>query len=202
LENILEAYAAIDSEVGYCQGMNFVAAQFLTVMPETDAFWCFYTLMQHPKLGFRSFFCPGLQGLLVCKFQFNCLFQHYLPDLAKYFHSLGLLEDDNYNTPWFMTLFTKLELPQDTLKRIWDLLLVFGLPVLHQTGLAILVCVQEKLQGLQYEDLFMYLRTLPDKELLTPLNVFSQFENFHVPYRALFRLQDLWVRNNPQPLNN
>ena len=39
-------YASLDPEVGYCQGMAFVAALFLTYMPEDHAFYCLYaTLM-------------------------------------------------------------------------------------------------------------------------------------------------------------
>jgi hypothetical protein len=43
LRNVLTYYAVFDKEVGYCQGMGFIAAMFLTYMPEEDAF---YTLVR------------------------------------------------------------------------------------------------------------------------------------------------------------
>lgn len=39
LRRVLRAYSCYDREVGYCQGMNFIAGMFLTVMSEEDAFW-------------------------------------------------------------------------------------------------------------------------------------------------------------------
>ena len=39
LRRVLRAYSYYDREVGYCQGMNFIAGMFLTIMSEEDAFW-------------------------------------------------------------------------------------------------------------------------------------------------------------------
>jgi hypothetical protein len=39
LRRVLRAYSFYDREVGYCQGMNFIAGMFLTFMSEEDAFW-------------------------------------------------------------------------------------------------------------------------------------------------------------------
>lgn len=39
LRRVLRAYSYYDPEVGYCQGMNFIAGMFLTVMSEEEAFW-------------------------------------------------------------------------------------------------------------------------------------------------------------------
>lgn len=39
LRRILRAYSLHDKEVGYCQGMNFIAGMLLTFMREEEAFW-------------------------------------------------------------------------------------------------------------------------------------------------------------------
>lgn len=39
LRRVLKAYSVYDREVGYCQGLNFLSATFLTIVPEEDAFW-------------------------------------------------------------------------------------------------------------------------------------------------------------------
>jgi hypothetical protein len=60
LYNILNAYANIDSEVGYCQGMNFLAAMLLfNIIDEEDAFWCLVMIMMprdppHPPHKIRG----------------------------------------------------------------------------------------------------------------------------------------------------
>lgn len=39
LRRVLRAYSYHDPDVGYCQGMNFIAGMFLTLMSEEDSFW-------------------------------------------------------------------------------------------------------------------------------------------------------------------
>ena len=39
LRRVLKAYSLYDREIGYCQGMNFIAAMFLTIVTEEYAFW-------------------------------------------------------------------------------------------------------------------------------------------------------------------
>ena len=47
LTRALAAYALHDPDVGYCQGMNEVAARFLeNVVDESEAFWCFAAFLE------------------------------------------------------------------------------------------------------------------------------------------------------------
>lgn len=46
LRRMLQAYAVLDPEVGYCQGMGFIAALLLTYMIEERAFTVFYFALQ------------------------------------------------------------------------------------------------------------------------------------------------------------
>jgi hypothetical protein len=46
LQKVLRLYAAHDPEVGYCQGMGFITATFLTYMPEDAALYCLYFVLQ------------------------------------------------------------------------------------------------------------------------------------------------------------
>jgi hypothetical protein len=45
LRRLLQWYAALDPEVGYCQGMGFIAGLFLTYMIEEQAFYAFYGVL-------------------------------------------------------------------------------------------------------------------------------------------------------------
>jgi hypothetical protein len=45
LEHVLVAWHSMEPSVGYCQGMNFIAAVFLLHMDEETAFWCMYSLL-------------------------------------------------------------------------------------------------------------------------------------------------------------
>lgn len=49
LYNVLKVYSNFDKEVGYCQGINYLAAFFILCIEEDDdAFWCLEELLSGP----------------------------------------------------------------------------------------------------------------------------------------------------------
>lgn len=67
LYNILKAYSLLDQEVGYCQGLSFVAGVLLLHMSEEDAFKMLKFLMF--DIGLRKQYRPDMTILQVL-FQF------------------------------------------------------------------------------------------------------------------------------------
>lgn len=63
LFNLLKAYSLLDSEVGYCQGISFVAGVLLLHMSEEQAFEMLKFLMY--DLGFRKQYRPDMMSLQV-----------------------------------------------------------------------------------------------------------------------------------------
>jgi len=56
LAAVLQSYALLDPVVGYCQGMNEIAAHFLDAIPdESEAFWCFEKFL-------RGYWCHFVMG--------------------------------------------------------------------------------------------------------------------------------------------
>ena len=47
LRRVLVAYSWYDTGVGYCQGLNRLAAIALLFLDEEYAFWCLVTIVQH-----------------------------------------------------------------------------------------------------------------------------------------------------------
>eukprot|EP00457_Paulinella_chromatophora_P006100 gb/GEZN01006118.1/.p1 GENE.gb/GEZN01006118.1/~~gb/GEZN01006118.1/.p1 ORF type:complete len:423 (-),score=58.49 gb/GEZN01006118.1/:352-1620(-) len=190
LTNLLHAYVVADPEVGYCQGMNFVAASVLIAIPDQEqAFQCFFMLMTHPRYSFRELYLEDLSGLKLAKYQFDCLMQWYHPKLAKHLKSLDLWEGANYNTSWFMTLFSRGELPRATVDRIWDYIFGEGYRGMFQVGLAILDVIQDKVLAMDYEQTFNYLRTIPDQHLLNPDIIIKFASRYQIPYNLLIELR-------------
>lgn len=67
LYNLLKAYANFDKDVGYCQGINFLAAFFImNIEEDEDAFWCLEELLSGQHLWREVFLddTPRLIGLL------------------------------------------------------------------------------------------------------------------------------------------
>lgn len=63
LFNLLKAYSLLDKEVGYCQGISFVAGVLLLHMSEEQAFEMLKFLMY--DLGFRKQYRPDMMSLQV-----------------------------------------------------------------------------------------------------------------------------------------
>lgn len=63
LFNILKAYSILDEEVGYCQGLSFVAGILLMHMKEEDAYDILRFMMY--TLGVRKQYKPDMQDLQV-----------------------------------------------------------------------------------------------------------------------------------------
>jgi hypothetical protein len=84
LFNVLKAYSLHDLEVGYCQGMAFVAGLLLFFVPEEVAFRLFCKLMDEEGINLRRFYLPGLVGLKIELEKFDILMQTYLPNLKHH----------------------------------------------------------------------------------------------------------------------
>jgi len=55
LSNLLRAYSAYDHDIGYCQGMGFIAGLLIAEIPsEEQAFWTFVQIMK--RYGWRNMF--------------------------------------------------------------------------------------------------------------------------------------------------
>lgn len=76
MKNVLRAYAAYDPEVGYCQGMNFLAGMLLLYLPvESDAFGALVILMK--ERGLRDLYTEDMSFLEANAFE-NFLFERFL----------------------------------------------------------------------------------------------------------------------------
>ncbi len=61
---VLSAYAAIDPDIGYCQGMNFLVGLLLAFLPRAaDAFGALVLLMHERRL--RDLYKPDMSLLQV-----------------------------------------------------------------------------------------------------------------------------------------
>eukprot|EP01012_Entosiphon_sulcatum_P010759 TRINITY_DN16381_c0_g1_i1.p1 TRINITY_DN16381_c0_g1~~TRINITY_DN16381_c0_g1_i1.p1 ORF type:complete len:541 (+),score=80.39 TRINITY_DN16381_c0_g1_i1:41-1663(+) len=168
LTNLLIAYAALDAEVGYVQGMSFLAAVFLVGMPPERAFWSFAHMMStEGPLNLRHMYVPGLPGHPQAMEIFTELIQRYLPSLADHFEfptgsdgcsadfvvvddSAPSLTPSFYATEWFSTMFSY-RLPLNLVVRIWDCAFVLGMPALFQVALALLSSLESRLLTLRFD---------------------------------------------------
>ncbi|TMW66019.1 hypothetical protein Poli38472_003784 [Pythium oligandrum] len=155
LTNVLRAFSSVNTEIGYCQGLDYVAALLLSVVEwdESSAFWLLLSFIASPQYELDLLYCPGLPLLNVRCFQLERLIARHLPELYQH-----LNEQDYpvslFATGWFMTLFTNMDvLSYDVLLRVLDGFIVAGWKQLFRVALVILETLQHPILGSLFEEI-------------------------------------------------
>ncbi|KAI9347192.1 rab-GTPase-TBC domain-containing protein [Zopfochytrium polystomum] len=145
----------INLKFSYVQGMNVLAAPFLYVMPELDAFYSFLAFIQN---SCPLYVQPSLEGVHCGIKLFDMIFKILEPNLHRYLKSKKL-EAITYAFPSIMT-FSACTQPLSEALKLWDFFLAYGI---HLN----VVCVLA--QVVRVKDLIMkspspvkVLRTMPD----------------------------------------
>ncbi len=129
LYRILKAYAALDTEIGYCQGINLITAFLLIVCNynEKDVFYILISILSNTygdNFIIRGFFSDEFPVLKLYLYYFEEIFERYNKKLKDHFDKLDL-PLDTWVSKWFQTLFT-ICLPVEMCQRIWDCLFSYG----------------------------------------------------------------------------
>ncbi|GAD99781.1 GTPase activating protein [Paecilomyces variotii No. 5] len=135
LFGLCKAYALYDEEVGYAQGVNFIAMPLLFNMDEGEAFTLLVKLMH--KYGLRQMFINEMPGLHLHLYQFERLLEDLEPALYCHLRRRGVTPQ-LYATQWFLTLFAY-RFPLQLVLRIYDLIFEEGLEsTILRFGIAIM----------------------------------------------------------------
>ncbi|KAH9448959.1 hypothetical protein Pst134EA_028244 [Puccinia striiformis f. sp. tritici] len=135
LRRVLAAMSWHNPVVGYCQGMNMVAATLLLTIPsEEDAFWILVCIVDKilPPHYYTSHLLTSQADQRVLK----VLVHKYLAELDDHFDALDV-ELPAITFGWFLSLFAD-ALPIQTLLRVFDLFLIDGSLLLFRISLALL----------------------------------------------------------------
>ncbi|KAI3424617.1 Rab-GAP TBC domain-containing protein [Psidium guajava] len=142
LRRVLVGYSFRDSDVGYCQGLNYVAALLLLVMKtEEDAFWMLAVLLENVLVN--DCYTTNLSGCHVEQRVFKDLLTKNCPRIAAHLEALEF-DVSLVATEWFLCLFSK-SLPSETTLRVWDILFYEGAKVLFHVALAIFKMKEDEL---------------------------------------------------------
>ncbi|XP_022421871.1 TBC1 domain family member 1 isoform X2 [Delphinapterus leucas] len=134
LYNILKAYSLLDQEVGYCQGLSFVAGILLLHMGEEEAFNMLKFLMF--DVGLRKQYRPDMIILQIQMYQLSRLLHDYHRDLYNHLeeHEIG---PSLYAAPWFLTVFAS-QFPLGFVARVFDMIFLQGSEVIFKVALSLL----------------------------------------------------------------
>lgn len=158
LHSILGAYTCYRPDVGYVQGMSFLAAVLLLNMEPSDAFICFANLLNKPcQLAFFRVDHPMMVAYFAA---FQIFLEEFLPSVHAHFIEENFTPD-MYLIDWTFTLFSK-SLPLDIASRVWDVFCRDGEEFLFRAALGILKFYQDELLEMDFIHLGQFLSKLPD----------------------------------------
>lgn len=138
---ILEAYTFFRPDIGYVQGMSYLAAVLLLYLPAYQAFVGLCNLINSPSvLGLYRLEPEAVE----CRARlFNKLCSLEMPQVARRLDIVGLTPE-MFLIEWFMTLYSK-PLHIDIASVVWDLFLLDGEVVLYCTAIALLRLSEDEL---------------------------------------------------------
>ncbi|XP_007098920.1 TBC1 domain family member 1 isoform X3 [Panthera tigris] len=192
LYNILKAYSLLDQEVGYCQGLSFVAGILLLHMGEEEAFHMLKFLMF--EMGLRKQYRPDMIILQIQMYQLSRLLHDYHRDLYNHLeeHEIG---PSLYAAPWFLTVFAS-QFPLGFVARVFDMIFLQGSEVIFKVALSLLG--SHKPLILQHENLETIVdfikNTLPNLGLVQmektisqvfEMDISKQLQAYEVEYHVL-----------------
>ncbi|KAM9827244.1 TBC1 domain family member 14 [Neosynchiropus ocellatus] len=158
LHSILGAYTCYRPDVGYVQGMSFIAAVLILNLDTADAFIAFANLLNKPCQ--MAFFRVDHSLMLTYFAAFEVFFEENLPKLFAHFKKNNL-SPDIYLIDWIFTLYSK-SLPLDLACRVWDVFCRDGEEFLFRTALGLLRLFQDILTTMDFIHMAQFLTRLPD----------------------------------------
>ncbi|KAM9320504.1 TBC1 domain family member 4 [Gastrophryne carolinensis] len=160
LYNLLKAYSLLDREVGYCQGISFVAGVLLLHMSEQQSFEMLKFLMY--DLGFRKQYRPDMMSLQIQMYQLSRLLHDYHRELYNHLEEHEI-NPSLYAAPWFLTLFAS-QFPLGFVARVFDIIFVQGTEVIFKVALCLLSNNKEGIMACDsFENIVDFLKVnIPD----------------------------------------
>lgn len=135
LRDILLSYSMLNPSLGYCQGLNFIAAELLKVLQDKKEALFLLSVIIENYLPV-DFYSSSTEALRIDLCVLNHLIMNQLPDLDKHLKRLQT-SCDSVTSQWLLGLFTY-AVPTSTLYWIWDCFFIYGAEMLFRVSLAIL----------------------------------------------------------------
>ncbi|XP_072352661.1 TBC1 domain family member 1 isoform X4 [Scyliorhinus torazame] len=206
LYNLLKAYSLLDQEVGYCQGLSFVAGILLLHMSEEDAFHMLKFLMY--DVGLRKQYRPDMIILQIQMYQLSRLLHDYHRDLYCHFEE-NEISPSLYAAPWFLTVFAS-QFPLGFVARVFDMIFLQGSEVIFKVALSLLGSHKPLiLQHESLESIIDFIKcTLPNLGLVQmektinqvfEMDLSKQLQAYEVEYHVL---QDELIDSSPAMSEN
>jgi len=156
LFDLLRAVSAAEPAVGYCQGMNFVAATLLLnlEMNQEKSFLVFLSLLRF--FHFKNLYSPSVPLLPLRMFMFSRLVRQHVPQVWHHLNS-KTFSVDIFANQWIMTLYSYYLDPEILGDKIWTLFFLLGWKFIFVLGLAVLSLLQQHIVAMDVEEISTFM---------------------------------------------
>ncbi|XP_008419179.1 TBC1 domain family member 2A isoform X1 [Poecilia reticulata] len=171
LRRILLAFSWQNPAVGYCQGLNRLAAIALLVLQsEEDAFWCLVALVD--AIMPQDYYTKNLLASQADQRVLKDFMAEKLPRLAAHLEGHGV-DVSLVTFNWFLVVFVE-SLPSDILLPLWDAFLYEGSKVIFRYALALFKYKEDDLLKIHdsveiYQYLRFFTKTVTDSRKLAAI---------------------------------
>ena len=156
LREILRIFVVARPDIGYVQGLSYIAGTLLLQMDKFASFVCFMNIILSPNI--LPFYRLDEINIKKRLDLFGEIFKLNLPKLYSHFQENEVFPE-HYLLEWFMTLFTR-NLNIELALRIWDIYMIEGIFVLYKAAIVIFLLDEKKLMNMDFADIMNHLKNL------------------------------------------
>ena len=156
LREILRIFVVARPDIGYVQGLSYIAGTLLMQMDKFLSFVCFMNIILSPNI--LPFYRLDEINIKKRLDLFNEIFKLNLPKAYLHFQENEVFPE-HYLLEWFMTLFTR-NLNIELALRIWDIYMIEGIFVLYKTAIVIFLLDEKKILSMDFGEIMNFLKNL------------------------------------------
>ena len=193
LKNILTAIAFIRPEIGYCQGMNFIAGALINFIDnEEKCFWIFLHFIDNIEL--KMLYIQNMPVYLIKLYQLNYYIKENFPKLLPHLKK-NQVNPDIFFSKWILTAFSNF-LPFETLYNVWDLFIIDKWKAIFKFSIIILSYMKDKLMNLDLYSFSPYVRNNANINELNFYDLSKYYNNYKISNKKLEELkEDFYIKD-------
>jgi len=187
LINILSALAFIRPEIGYCQGMNFIAGALIDLIEEEEkVFWIFLSFIDN--IDMNLLYLKNMPDYSIRLFQLNYFIKLYFPELFNHFKKSQITPDLIFSK-WILTIFANY-LPFQTLYKIWDLFIIDKWKAIFKISIILLDTMKEKLLSFDLNQFCVFIKSKEIKESVQYKYISQRYNDYKISNKKLKELKE------------
>ena len=184
--------AFIRPEIGYCQGMNFIAGALIELIDEEEKiFWIFLSFIDN--IDMNLLYLKNMPDYSIRVFQLNYFIKLYFPELFNHFKKNQITPDIIFSK-WILTIFANY-MPFTTLYKIWDLFIIDKWKAIFRISIILLDTMKEQLMQFDLNHFCLFFKSKEIKESVKYNYICQRYDDYKISNKKLSELKEEFFIN-------